>query len=162
MRSLLSLIGLLLLTVLIHEGSHFLAAVVMRAPIAAFTWLDLRYFAPVLVSSSAEQTFGTRLVSYAGGFVTGTVLLAVLALKREWFRQSLYRWLLGLYLAMFGMWQISQGVLEGAFHDMYIADAADILSLSQCVGYGAAVLGMLLYWVFMPGLMSLLIREKRA
>jgi len=90
------------------------------------------------------------------------LLLAILVLKREWFKQSLYRWLLGLYIATFGLWQMCQGILEGAFHDRYILDATNILSLSYCVGYVFAFLGMALYWVFMPGLKALIAKEKHS
>lgn len=151
-KSFFSLIALVLLTIIIHEGAHYVAAVIMKVPIASFTWFDPRYFAPAFVSGSTEYTLGVKVVSYAGGLVTGVLLLAILVFKRGWFKQSLYRWLLGLYIATFGFWQICQGILEGAFHDMYIADATNILSLSYCVGYASAVLGMALYWVFMPGL----------
>ena len=118
----LSLITLVLLSVVIHEGAHYVAAVIMKVPIASFTWFDPRYLAPVFVSGSTEYTLGYKVVSYAGGLVTGVPLLAILALKRDWFKQSLYRWLLGFYMATFGFWEICQGILEGAFHDMCIAD----------------------------------------
>ena len=160
-RSFLSLIALVLLTTVIHEGAHYIAAVIMKVPIASFAWFDPRYLAPVFVSGSTEYTLGVKVVSYAGGLVTGILLLAILVLKREWFKQSLYRWLLGFYMATFGFWQICQGILEGAFHDMYIADATNILSLSYCVGYASAVLGMALYWVFMPGVKGLLIGKEK-
>ena len=156
MKSFFSLIALVLLTIVIHEGAHYIAATIMKVPIASFTWFDLRYFAPVFVSGSTEYTFGVQVVSYAGGLVTGLLLLAIIVLKREWFKQSLYRWLLGFYIATFGFWQICQGVLEGAFHEMYVADATNILSVSYCVGYASAVLGMALYWVFMPGIRGLI------
>jgi len=45
--------------------------------------------------------------------------------------------------------------IEGAFHDMYIADATNVFSLSYCAGYASAVLGIALYWVFVPGLKAL-------
>jgi len=63
-------------------------------------------------------------------------------------------------MAVFGLWQLCQGILEGAFHDMYIADATNIFSLSYCVGYASAVLGMVLYWMFMPGLKGQIAKEK--
>ena len=159
-KSFFSLIALVLLTIVIHEGAHYIAAIIMKVPIASFTWFDPRYFAPVFVSGSTEYTLGVQIVSYAGGLGTGVLLLAILVLKREWFKQSLYRWFLGFYIATFGFWQICQGILEGAFHDMYIADATDILSLSYCVGYAFALCGMALYWVFMPGLKGLIAKEK--
>ena len=155
----LSLIALVLLNVVIHEGAHYVAALIMKVPIASFTWFDPRYFAPVFISGATESTIGYKVVSYAGGLVTGVLLLAILVLKREWFKQSLYQRLLGFYIATFGFWQICQGILEGAFHDMYIADATNMLSLSYCIGYASAVLGMALYWLFMPGLKGLIAKD---
>jgi len=159
-KSFFSLVALALLTTIIHEGAHYIAAVIMRVPIASFTWFDPRYLAPVFVSSSTEYTLGVKVVGCAGGLVTGVLLLAILVLKREWFKQSLYRWFLGFYIATFGFWQICQGILEGAFHDMYISDASNIFSLSYFVGYASAVLGMALYWALMPGVKGLIAKEK--
>jgi len=62
-------------------------------------------------------------------------------------------------MATFAFCQISHGILEGAFHEMYIADATNILSLSYCLGYASAVLGMALYWIFVPGLEWQLAKE---
>jgi len=159
-RSFLSLIALVLLTTVIHEGAHYIAAVIMKVPIASFTWFDPHYFAPVFVSGSTGYTLGYKVVSYAGGLVTGVLLLAILVFKRDWFKQSLYRWFLGLYMATFGFWQLCQGILEGAFHDMYISDATNILSSSYCVGYASAFVGMAVYWLLMPGPKGLLAKEK--
>jgi hypothetical protein len=155
-KSFFSLIALVLLTIVIHEGAHYVAAVIMKVPIASFTWFAPRYFAPLFVSASTEYTLGVKVVSYTGGLFTGALLLAILVLQKEWFKQSLYRWLLGLYIATFGFWQICQGILEGAIHDRYLADATNILSLSYCVGYAFAFLGIVLYWVFMPGIKGLI------
>jgi len=124
-KSLLSLLALLWLTIIIHEGAHFVTALIMKVPILSFTWFDPRYFAPVFVSGAREYTLPAMTVSYSGGVFTGLLLLFILALKREWFKQSLYRWLLGLYMATFGFWHLSQGILEGAFHDVYISDATN-------------------------------------
>ena len=159
-KSFFSLIALVLLTIVIHEGAHYITALIMKVPIASFTWFDPRYLAPVFVAGSTEYTLGYRVVSYAGGLVTGALLLATLVLKRGWFRRSLYRWLLGFYIATFGFWQVCQGILEGAFHQRYIADATNLFSLSYCVGYASALLGMALYWVFMPGVKALIAKEK--
>jgi len=160
-KSFFSLIAVVLLTIVIHEGAHYVAAVIMKVPIVSFTWLDPRYLAPAFVSGYTEYTLGMQVVSYAGGLVTGVLLLAILVLKRNWFKQSLYRWFLGFYIATFGFWQICQGILEGAFHDMYIADATNVFSLSYCVGYASAVLGMAFYWVFMPDVKDLLITKEK-
>jgi hypothetical protein len=63
-------------------------------------------------------------------------------------------------MATFGFWQICQGILERAFHDMYIADATNIFSSSYCVCYAFTVLVIALYWVFMSGLKGLIARER--
>ena len=159
-KSFFSVIAVALLTTVIHEGAHYVAALIMKVPIQSFTWFDPRYFAPVFISGSTEDTLGYKVVSYAGGLVTGVSLLTILALRRKWFGQSLYRWFLGLYMATFGFWQLCQGILEGAFHDMYISDATNILSSSYCVGYASAFVGMAVYWLLMPGLKELLAKEK--
>ncbi len=82
-KSFLSLLALLVLTTVIHEGAHFVATVITKVPIASFTWFDPRYLAPVFVSGSTEYGLGMKVVSYAGGLVTGVLLLAILVFKRE-------------------------------------------------------------------------------
>ena len=155
-KSAFSLLFLLVFTVIGHEGVHYIAASILGIPIAHFTWFDSNYLAPVFVAGSTENSIGMSVVGYAGGIVTGTALLVPLALKRKWFKQSLYNWLLGLYLVTFGFWQISQGILEGAFNQEYILNATYLLSSpTHYVGYAAAFLGMFLYWLLMPRLREL-------
>jgi len=72
-------------------------------------------------------------------------------MKREWFKKSVYGWLLGLYVAAFGSWEVSEGVLEGAFHRTYISNAAhSLFSLTHVVGYATAIVAIALYWLLMP------------
>ncbi len=151
-----SLLLLFILTVIVHEGAHYVAALILGIPIAHFTWFDPNYFAPVFVSASKDYTTGMTIVSYAGGLVTGFLLLSILVFKKSWFKQSLYSWLLGLYVAMFGFWEICQGILEAAFHQAYISNAANLLlSPTHYIGYASAFLGMFLYWLLMPRLREL-------
>jgi len=42
---------------------------------------------------------------------------------------------------------------------MYVADATNILSVSNCAGYASAVLGIVLYLVFMRGIRGLIAKE---
>ena len=66
---------------------------------------------------------------------------------------ALYRWLLGIYVSMFGFWESCQGILEGAFHQAYISNATNLLlSPTHYIGYASASLGMFLYWLLMPRL----------
>jgi len=155
-KSAFSLLLLFLLTVVLHEGAHYIAALILGIPIAHFTWFDPSYFAPAFFTRFTEHTTRMMIVGYAGGLVTGILLLAILLLKRAWFKQSLYRWLLGFYVVMFGFWEICQGILEGAFHQAYISNATNLLfRLTHYIGYASAVLGMFLYWLLMPRLREL-------
>ncbi len=155
-KSVFSLVALVVVITVVHEAAHYIAALIMKVPIASFNWFDPRYLAPVFISGSIEYTLGVKVMSYTGGLVTGVLLLAILVLRRAWFRQSLYRWLLGFYMAMFGCWQICQGILEGAFHQAYISNATNLLfSSTHYIGYASAFLGMFLYWLLMPRLRKL-------
>jgi len=115
LKSFFSLIALVLLTIVIHEGAHYVTAFIMKVSIVSFSWFDLRYLAPAFVLGSIEYTLGYKVVSYAGGLVTGALLLAILVFKRDWFKQSLYRWPLVLYMATFGFWQVCQVSLKEHF-----------------------------------------------
>ena len=157
----LSLLALVLLTVIVHEGAHLVTARILGIPIANFVWFDPKYLSPVIKSASVGYPIETQIVDYAGGLVTGALSLAVLALKRGWFRKSLYKWFLGLSIATFGFWQISHGILEGAFHQKYMSDVTNLLSSSYYIGYAAGLFGMVLYWLSMRGLKELLVREIR-
>lgn len=147
----LSLFVLFVITVFLHEGAHYIVSLIFGISISQFSWFDPAYFAPAFVSTSEEYTLGIAIVSYAGGLFTGILLLSILVFRWNWFKQSLYRWFLGLYLVTFGSWQICQGILEGAFHQAYISNATNLLlSPTHYVGYASAFLGMALYWILMP------------
>jgi len=155
-KSALSLFALFVITVILHEGAHYIVASIFGISISHFSWFDPAYFAPVFVSTSEEYTMGIAIVSYAGGLLTGILLLSILVFRWNWFKQSLYRWFLGWYLVTFGSWQICQGILEGAFHQAYISNASNLLfSPTHYIGYASAFLGMFLYWLFMPRLREL-------
>ena len=149
-KSILVLLSLLILMTVIHEGSHYLAALALGVPLESFTWFDSSYLAPVLVPSTTEFTTGTTIVGYAGGLVSGALLLSAFVLQRDWLKQSIYRWLVGFYIVTFGFWQICQGILEGAFHGAYVTDASMFWGPTYLIGYAAALLGMAVYWCRFP------------
>ncbi len=126
-KSVFSLLLLFILTVIVYEGAHYIAALMLGILIAHFTWFDPSYFFPVLVPALKNYTTGMKIVSYAGGLVIGVLLLAILLLKKAWFKQTLHRWPLGFYVAMFGFWETCQGILEEAFHRAYISNVTNLL-----------------------------------
>jgi hypothetical protein len=160
-KSVLSLLALVLLTIIIHEGAHFIAALALAIPIEHFTWFNPNYFAPVFVSGSTEYTTRMTIVSYAGGLITGVLLLAILAVKRDWLRQSPYHWILGFFFATSGFYQLYLGIFEGAFHDRYVSYATNLFGFTNLIGYVCAFLGMALYcWIFKPRLKEFRIRGR--
>jgi len=155
-KSAFSLFVIFIITVVIHEGAHYVTALIFGIPVAHFVWFDTNYFAPAFFSASTVHSVGMAIVGYSGGLVAGVLLISIFILKRKWFKQSVYRWLLGLYIVTLGFWQICQGILEGAFHQAYISNATSLLfSSTHYIGYASAFLGMVLYWVFMPRLKEL-------
>lgn len=147
----LSLFGIFIITVILHEGSHYITASMLGIPISHFALFDPKYFAPVFYSDSKEYTAGMAIVSYAGGLFTGLILLSILIFRWNWFKQSLYRWFLGLFLSTFGALQLSNGILEGAFHQAYIFNATKLFfGPTHYVMYAAAFAGMAIYWLYMP------------
>ncbi|MFC2059921.1 hypothetical protein ACFLTZ_02350 [Chloroflexota bacterium] len=55
-KSVFPLIGLVLLTVIIHEGAHYGTALMMGVPITFFPWFEPGYFAPAFFVGSEEHT----------------------------------------------------------------------------------------------------------
>ncbi len=51
-----SLVITFLVTVVVHEGAHYLTAVVLGIPITRFSWFDSNYFAPVIFSASQDSS----------------------------------------------------------------------------------------------------------
>lgn len=155
----LSLPILVILVVILHEGAHFLTALLLGIPISYFSWFDPYYLAPVLTSGYTGYSVEMEIINYVGGLATGMLLLVILVLKRGLFKQSIYKWFLGLSVAAFGFWQISQGILEGAYHDTYISDVTNLFSSSYYIGFSSGLFGMVLYWLSMRGFKELLARE---
>ena len=149
-KSVLFLLALLIVTSIIHEGAHLVAALAMGVPIVSFTWFDPQYLAASLVTGATDSRLTLTIIGCSGGFVTGILLLAIVAVKRGWFRVSFYRWLWGLWLFALGVSQISVGVLEGTAGDVYVAGATDMLSWTHGVTLASGLAGAAIYWVWMP------------
>jgi len=98
-KSIFSLLLLFILTVIVHEGAHYITALILGIPIAHFTWFDPNYFAPAFFSGSTEHTTRMIMVGYAGGLATGVLLLAILLLKEP----SLSSYYIGYASAVLGM-----------------------------------------------------------
>jgi len=149
-KSVLFLLALLVLISIIHEVAHLIAALAIGVPIVSFTWFDPQYSGVALVTGTTESRSALTVVGCSGGFVTGSLLLGIVAIKRQWFKASFYRWLWGLWLIALGVSQISVGVLEGVARDVYVAGGTDLLSWTHGVTLAGGLIGAAIYWIWMP------------
>jgi len=110
--------------VVIHEGSHILAAMAFGV---RFSELKLGFMGINPSVTLPEWFTGTRqtVVHYAGGFSTGLALLLFYLLY--WMRKyrrnpSFFTWSLGLITFMLAAMQFATGYLEGRYHTAYITN----------------------------------------
>ena len=149
-KSVFFLLAILFGTSITHEGAHLVAVLIMGVPIVSFTWFDPQYFAASLVIGATESRLALTVVGCSGGFVAGTLLLAIVVTKKEWFKVAFYRWLVGMWIFALGASQISLGVLEGTAGDVYVAGATDLLSWTHGVTLAGGFVGAAVYWIKVP------------
>lgn len=117
-KSVFALITLIMAVVIIHEGAHYVSAVIMNIPVRYSAHFDINYVSWILFSGAREYSTRAIIGSYVGGLFTGLAFLVPLVLKRNVFKKSPFLWMIGLYLATLGCWQVGQGIIEGAFSDI--------------------------------------------
>ena len=139
-----------LAAITLHELAHLVAAGILGIDIVSIRWFDPAHIALVIQISPNTNSSLLLPFWYAGGLTAGIVLLSPLVVRRGWFTQSLKRWTLGLCLATLAFIQLSQGILEGAFHDFYISDAGNIIDAGSLLQTSCGLLGLLSYLVLFP------------
>ena len=149
-KSVLYLLALFVATGIIHEAAHLVTAKAMGVTIASFTWFDSQYLAPAFTTAGTESNLAWTVVGCAGGFVTGTALMGIVAVKMRWFRVSFFRWLTGMWMFTWGASQISAGFLEGFANDTYLAGALDLFSWANGVMLAGGLLGSAVYMIWSP------------
>ncbi len=148
-KSVLFPLALLVLISIIHEVAHLIAALAIGVPIVSFTWFDPQYSGVALVTGTTESRSALTVIGCSGGLVTGMLLLVTVVVKREWFKQSLFRWLVGLWMFALGTSQICVGILEGMATDVYVAGATNLLSWTHGVTLAGGLIGAAVYWVWL-------------
>lgn len=149
-KSVLFLLALFVVTGIIHELAHLVAAKAMGVTIASFTWFDSQYLAPSFVTAGTESRLAWTVVGCAGGFVAGLALMGTVAVKSRCFRVSFFRWLAGLWTFAWGASQLSVSVLEGFANDIYLAGATDLFFWANGVMLATGLLGSAIYMVWSP------------
>ncbi len=149
-KSILFLLALFVFTRVIHEAAHLIAAKAIGVTIASFTWFDSQYLAPTFVTAGTESKLAWTVVGCAGGFVAGTALMGIVAVKMRWFRASFFQWMAGLWMFTWGASQISVGFLEGFANDIYLTGATDLFSWANGVMLAMGLIGTAVYMVWSP------------
>ncbi len=116
--------GLLMLAldVITHEYAHLLVGRALGLKTIGPYWSP-ELLAPAVGYDVSEWSWQLTLALYSGGLVAAVPLFATYFLlvskglvtrNRMWWSLSAWIWMLAFY-------QAGQGIIEGAYHDMYIA-----------------------------------------
>ena len=151
-RLLAYLMGLFVLTILIHEYAHVVTALIIGAPLneIEFGWIGVN---PGVTIPYRFSSISLDLFYYSGGFFTAFILLFIYYLV--WYRKyqnkpSYINWVYGGITMMFIGLQFGQGYLEGRFHSAYMLYADSLFNVGTILIYGFFILAMLYHFTFFP------------
>lgn len=143
---------LALISIVIHEAAHILAAVARGVPFGelklGFSGINPSITLPQLVDEN------TRIVIfYAGGLTAGAVLLLGYLLywvRRYCRKRSLLCWAMGLTTIMLAGEQLAAGYLEGRYHAAYITGATSLVSPADILTYGWMISALFFHFALCP------------
>jgi len=146
------LIAVFVLTIIIHESAHILAALTIGVPFSEIEigWIGIN---PGVTIPDRFFNVPLSLFYYVGGFSTAFVLLCGYFLV--WYRRyrnkpSFMTWAFGAITMMSIGMQLGQGYLEGRFHTAYIFYADSLFNVASIVVYGFFALAMFSHFQFFP------------
>jgi len=138
--------------VVLHEGSHILAAMAFGVRFGA---LKLGFMGINPSVTLPDWFTGVRqtVVHYVGGLAVGTVLLLFYLLY--WMRKSrrnpsFFVWSLGAVTLMLAAMQFATGYLEGRYHTAYITGAMVFLSPTDILTYSWALAAVFFHLALCP------------
>jgi hypothetical protein len=149
---LLYLVSVSLISIIIHEASHALAALLLGVP---FTELGLRFYGINPSVTIPAWFIGTPrlVVYYAGGLVSGLIMLFTYLFywMRRYNRQaSVLRWSLGLFTIEVAVIQLAISYFEGGYHAAYIIDSGSVFSPTHILICGFMIAAFFLHRVLNP------------
>jgi len=143
--------GLVVVSVIIHEGAHIIAAMTFGASFSelrlGFLGVNPSVTLPVWLTGRSLTT-----VYYAGGLTAGALfLIPYLLYWMPVYRRNpaFFTWSLGLVTAVMAAIQFACGYLEGRHHNAYIAGGISF-SITDVVIYGWAFAAGLIHWKLCP------------
>lgn len=137
---------------IVHEASHVLVAVALGVP---FSKISLGFYGvnPAVALPSWFAGIPRDVVNYAGGILTGSALLAVYILcwSRKYRKvRSPNNWFLGLLILGLAGWEFANGLLEGKYHTVYLAQANQVVSPASALMFIYALAATLLHLLLRP------------
>ena len=148
----LYLVSVALISIIVHEASHILAALLLGVP---FAELELGFYGinPSVTVPSWFSGTPRLIVYYAGGLVSGLILLFTYLFfwMRRYHRQpSILRWSFGLVTLEMAVIQLAISYLEGSYHEAYIAGSRSLFSPTHILIYGFMISAFFLHRALSP------------
>ena len=155
------LIGVFVLTIIIHEYAHVLTALIIGVPLNEIElgWIGIN---PGVTIPDSYSSVSLGLFYYSGGFFTAFVLVCIYYLV--WYRKyrnmpSFINWAYGAITMTFIGVQLGQGYLEGRFHSAYMFYADSLFNVGSILVYGIFIIAMLYHFQLFP--IQKLLEQKR-
>ena len=109
--------------IIAHETAHITVGWILRLPFESFKVFDLGNMAPTVRWDVTEGSTQLTVTHWAGGLGGATLAAIVYVGARYRMPDGLLRQSILLTASALLGWQVSQSVLEGAFHHAYITGA---------------------------------------
>jgi hypothetical protein len=148
----LYLVSLALISLIVHEVSHVLAALLLGVP---FAELELGFYGinPSVTTPAWFSGTPRLVVYYAGGLVPGLMLLCMYLffwIRRYNRRPSIPNWCFGLVTLELAVLQLAISYLEGSHHSAYIAGAGLLFSSTHILIYGFMISAFFIHRALSP------------
>jgi len=146
------LLGLVVVTTIVHEVGHFIAALVMGIPLNEID-IGLYGINPSVTIPERFASSNLSIFYYAGGLTTAGILIIVYLIF--WYRKykrepSLINWLMGLITITIAGFHLAQGYNEGRFHAAYIYYSQTLFNPLTIIICLSVIVFILLHFLICP------------
>ncbi len=140
-------------TAFVHELAHLGFAKLLGIPVLQFYWIDPVLRVPSVYFDVDRWTWQLTATQFGGGIVAGAFwgILHSALLRRGYFERNGAWWSFGAWLAVLTVWQLGQGLIEGALPRLYIDGVGDYSSISRMMQIAFMTMGFLLHIISTKG-----------
>jgi len=145
-------IAIVIVTTIIHESAHFLAALAIGVP---FNEIEVGFIGinPSITIPERFTSTDLTVYHYAGGLTAAMFLLCLYLLywlRRYRRKPSLLNWFMGLVTILAVSMQLTQGYLEGRFHSAYVYYASSLFDPLDILYFILTVSAILIHFTLCP------------